>query len=285
MGDRRIRTRGPGPARGDRPPERREDDAAVGRIAAAPATALPPPRAFPVLQRQLGNRRCAQLVGRAMAGDGSVQREEGADPPAPDRAGDQGPVDVPVPLSTPPPVELAADEATGPGDYPTPNDAVVMASWAPGGPAVQRDDDAPRPSADAQVNIPFSVQATLVYRNLNIAQIRGLHLDIGHEPQVSWTLDSSGELSQQYAIGLVNWHWMPPWNRELEVGLQAFAEYTLLPRLGSAYGGQVQVEQHIVPWFSITVSGGGSYKPPLRGTPGSFEATGGVGALIHFDGF
>jgi hypothetical protein len=222
-----------------------------------------------------------------MTREGPVQRQEdiGTEAVPPHPVAEEGPVDIPVPLSTPSPVELRPSDAQGPGDYPTPSTEVVMGFWASGGPQVQRDDEKPHPSVDAQASLPFSLQGTLVYRNINIAQIRSLNLDFGHEPQVSWTLDSSGELSQQYAIGLVNWHWMPPWNRELEIGLQAFAEYTLLPRLTSAYGGQVQVEQHVVPWFSITLSASGAYKPPSGGDPGSLDPSGGVGALIHFDGF
>jgi hypothetical protein len=126
---------------------------------------------------------------------------------------------------------------------------------------------------------------TAVYRNLNLGQIKSLHLDLGHEPNFSLQLDSSGGLSTQIAMGLINWHWMPPWNRELEVGLSAAVQRTLLPQVVGSGGGQVQVEQHIVPWFSVTVNASGMWTPPRGTDPGQFAVTGGVGALVHFDGF
>ena len=117
-----------------------------------------------------------------------------------------------------------------------------------------------------------------------MAQIRSKHLDLGHEPQASLSIDSQGGLSSQFAFTLINWHYMPRWNHELEVGLSALANYTLVPKLSSLYGTQLQVEQHIVPWFSVTLNATGYWIPPQAGQPGRFGASAGLGALIHFDG-
>ncbi len=106
-----------------------------------------------------------------------------------------------------------------------------------------------------------------------------------HEPNLSLTLDSENVVSVQEALTLINAHWMPPWNRELEVGLQAAATQTILPKLSSAYGGSVQAEQHIIPSFSVTLSINGTLTPAQGGEKASFAVTGNVGVLVHFDGF
>ncbi len=76
---------------------------------------------------------------------------------------------------------------------------------------------------------------------------------------------------------------MPPWNREVELGLSGLVNHTLFPRASSALGGQIQAEQHIVPWFSITFSATGMFTPAQRGNPGKFELSPGVGAVFHFN--
>ncbi len=209
------------------------------------------------------------------------------------------PFDVRIPFSALEPIEIPAKSLheTEPGDYPLPDDSTsAMAKLVDGALFVQRDDnDKPHPSADAQNQntlglsstpppAPWSLQGTLIYRNINIRQLKNTKIDFGHEPNISLTLDSQGGFSVQEAMTLINWHWTPPWNKELEVGLQAAATQSLLPKMSSAYGGSVQAEQHIIPWFSITLNISGTWTPPQR-EKGMFSASTGLGALIHFDGF
>jgi hypothetical protein len=144
-------------------------------------------------------------------------------------------------------------------------------------------DDSPHPGVDVSVQYPWSLGVTGIYRNLNIAQIRSLHLDFGHEPSLQLSIDPSGGLAVQSAITLVNMHWMPPWNKEVEVGLSGLINTTILPRLSAQYGGQLQAEQHIVDWFSITLGATGAWTPGSVGNPGKFELTGSAGAVIHFE--
>ncbi len=207
-----------------------------------------------------------------------VQRDDDPTPdtPVPDTATPDtatialGPVDSEVALSAQDPISVPAREL---GDFPTPD---------PNAPVAQADDDSPHPSADIAVQYPFAYQGTLIYRNLNIAQIKALHLDVGHEPQASLTISPSSGLAVQEAITLVNWHWIPPWHRELEVGLSAVMQQTLMNHPSTSEGGQAQIEQHIVPWFSITVSLSGMYTPPQRSNPGHFDLGPAVGGVIHF---
>jgi hypothetical protein len=205
------------------------------------------------------------------------------------------PVDSQLDLSVPEEIPVPPDQLPSqPGDYEPPSDPnVAMAKRVQRTIVLQRDDDKPHPSADAQnqstvtlagpTQAPWSLQVTAIYRNLNIAQIKALHLDLGHEPQVSLSVDSTGGMSTQLAFTLINWHYMPSWNREIEVGLSALANYTLYPKLSSLYGTQLQVEQHIVPWFSVTLNASGYWIPPQGGESGKFGASAGLGGLIHFD--
>lgn len=181
------------------------------------------------------------------------------------------PIDAPVDLSTQDPIPVAPSNVSGPGDFPLPNDPGVVLA------------DSPQPGVDAAIQYPWAFQLTGVYRNLNLAQIESLHLDFVHEPNIQLSIDPSGGLSIQEAVTLINWHWMPPWNSEVEVGLQGLLNTTILPKLSEQYGGQLQAEQHIVPWFSITLSATGTYTPARDGQPGQFGLTGAAGALIHFD--
>jgi hypothetical protein len=171
-------------------------------------------------------------------------------------------------------IPVSQDDVEPRGDYPTQdNPDVVLVS------------DTPHPSVDVQLQYPWTLQASAIYRNLNLAQIQSMHLDFVHEPTVSLTIDPSGRLSVQSAVTLINLHWMPPWNGELELGLSGLVQTQILPKLTEEYGGQVQLEQHVVPWFSITLSATGAYAPPVQGQSGKFAVDAGVGALFHFDGF
>jgi hypothetical protein len=191
-------------------------------------------------------------------------------PPA---SASQEPIDESVYLSTPDAIAVDSDQgqerrvASADADAPT------------GFPM----DESPHPGVDLSVQYPWSLGVTGIYRNLNIAQMRSLHLDFGHEPSLQLSLDPSGGLAVQSAITLVNAHWMPPWNREVEVGLSGLINTTILPRLSAQYGGQLQAEQHIVDWFSITLGVTGAWTPGQSGQPGKFEVSGAAGAVIHFD--
>jgi hypothetical protein len=185
-----------------------------------------------------------------------------------------GPIDEPVYLSTPEAIAINSEQG---------GDSRVASADSDSSGAIPVD-NSPRPSVDVSAQYPWQLGVTGIYRNLNIAQIRSLHLDFGHEPSIQLSIDPSGKLTAQSAITLVNLHWMPPWNREVEVGLSGLVNTTILPRLSAQYGGQLQAEQHIVDWFSITLSASGGWTPGTSGQPGKFELTGAAGAVIHFDG-
>lgn len=235
------------------------------------------------LQGRAGNAAVAALLVQRDDDPASPDVISGADPAAatadPATADPAAatvptePVDRRVDLSAQEPIPVPAREL---GDFPQPD---------PNAPTVQTDgdDDNPHPSADIAVQYPWSYQGTLIYRNLNLAQIRSLHLDIGHEPQLSVSISPGSGLSVQYALTLLNWHWTPPWSRELEVGLSGIVNQTLLPQASLATGGQVQAEQHIVKWFSITLGVSGMYTPGQRGRDGHFDLGVSPGALFHFN--
>jgi hypothetical protein len=246
------------------------------------------------LQRSVGNDAVQRLLDRS----DPVQRDaDDAEAGAPGLADDT----FTIPLEAPDPIELPAD--AGPGDYPQPGDGVpddqmvAMAMPASGESVdVQRDDDTPHPSGDLQGQdtfpihlppgsqpVPWSLQLTLVYRNIDV--VPGEKWQFVHEPNVSIAVDLKGEVSVQSAITLINSQWVPPWKKRVEVGLGAFLQTQLLPNLSSAYGGQLQAEQHITPWFSVTVGATGTWTPARGGSAGALSVTGGLGALVHFDGF
>lgn len=171
----------------------------------------------------------------------------------------------------------------------------------PSAPAtVQRDDNSPHLSGDVAgqgqgtvaqtphtpAAAPVTIDVSLIYRNLDLWHSASGNWEVVHEPQIQVIGDSGLSLSVQEAITLVNLHWMPPWKRELEFGLSAFAQQTLLPAFGTSYGAQLQAEQHLAPWFSLTATITGSYAPPMGSdTTGVLSGTVGAGFLIHFDGF
>lgn len=267
------------------------------------------------LQRAYGNQAVQHLLhpntGHRVQrdvdnADASAQTPNQAQPAANQPQVLQKPLDVSMSLVPLEPIQVAPGDlpAQGPGDYPAPADPnVMMAKHIEPGQVVQRDDK-PHPSADAQSQstggivtpkgnpapVPWSLQASAIYRNLNIAQIKSLNLDIGHEPNISLTIDAAGGLSAQYAIGIINGRWMKLWNKDIEIQLQAIANYTLLEKLkatqpASSYSLQVQAEQHIVPWFSITLNVSGTWTPAQAGKPSTLGMTGGGSALFHFDAF
>jgi hypothetical protein len=137
--------------------------------------------------------------------------------------------------------------------------------------------DAPHLGVDASLTWPWSGQFTLVARNVNLhtwGDPHRLALDLFHEPNISLTLDPASGLSFQEMVALLDLHWVPPWRREIEVSLSAFLNEAV-PTGAMSGGGQLQVEQHIVDWFSITVS--------MSGTANSsgFLMSGNAGVLFH----
>jgi outer membrane protein OmpA-like peptidoglycan-associated protein len=140
----------------------------------------------------------------------------------------------------------------------------------------------PKPHAggDLAAGYPWSLQATLVLKDWNLKQYGDpskLSLDLFHEPNLSLTLDPNSGLTSQEMIALLNLHWIPPWRKEIEVPLNIFLNQHLTKNPGHASGGaQVQVEQHITDWFSLTVN--------VSGTIGEDKIFGaGGGVLFHWD--
>ena len=202
-----------------------------------------------------------------------------ADAPSPDTGGQTisiGPLDREIPLPSQDPIEVAPQV----GDFPQPD---------PNAPTAQADED-PHPSADIAVQVPFSYQATVIYRNLNLKTIESLHLDLLHEPSISLVISPSSGLAVQQAITLINWDWVPKVWPHVEVGLSAIAQQTILNARrpdgsggpGPSYGGQLQIEQHTVPWFSITLNLSGMYTPGQPNKPGHLDVGPAIGGVIHF---
>jgi hypothetical protein len=131
---------------------------------------------------------------------------------------------------------------------------------------------------DFSVSYPWQAQFTVVLRNVNLLTLgdpKKIAVDLFHEPNLSLTLDPKSGLSMQQMIALLNVHWIPPWQREIEIPISVFINEatTKQPVTGGAQG---QVEQHIVDWFSITAS--------MSGTIGGgsiFSANAGVLFHIH----
>lgn len=221
------------------------------------------------LQRSAGNAAITALLVQRAAEEGDAATPAGS---GPEESNIQlGPIDHRVelpaqePIAIPPPSEM--------GDYPLPDKDAPTAQA----------DGPPHPSADIAVQYPWTYQGTVIYRDLNLTRIRALNLDIVREPQISLSISPESGLVLSYGITLINWHWKPPWKQELELGLSGLVDHTLLPRASSALGGQIEAEQHILPWFSLTFSVSGMYTPPLRGNPGKFEVSPGGGAVFHFN--
>src|SRR5207249_4626730 len=95
-------------------------------------------------------------------------------------------------LSTPEPLAINSDQGQDRRIASADDSGVVLV------------DDSPHPSVDLTAQYPWQLGVTGVYRNLNIAQIRSLHLDFGHEPSLQLTIDPSGQLAVQSALTLVN---------------------------------------------------------------------------------
>jgi hypothetical protein len=251
------------------------------------------------LQRTVGNRQVGKLLTQRSVSRSVVQRD-GDDGTAGITWGEQ--VDGTYNLSPPLPIPVPPDAVgggQGPGDYPTPDPNKAMAKHDLGSATIQRDDPKPGMSADGTAGVqaplhtppggaapaPFTFTGTVLIRDANIVTFGFKNpiftgLDLGHEPSWTWSFDSKGVVQQQLGITLINTHWMPPWGKEIEVGLSGFFQSTVFPHNSSplAPGGQLQVEQHlIVPWFSVTLSASGVYDS----ASGQMATTGGINLLFH----
>jgi hypothetical protein len=262
------------------------------------------PRAAHVLalQRQVGNAVVVRLLENKARRRLPIQRADGNAlanvPPAA-----QALVGTTVPVTLSAPAPLPVPDSSGVGDYPTPSETgpgesppTVMAyleSYA----TVQRDDP-PHVSGDVagQTGVmptpgtaaptPVSLGLSLIYRNLNLGPSSSGRWELFHEPQIQLTCDTGLTVSVQESIALVNVHWMPPWKSEIELALSGFAQQQLLPSLSGSAGGQLGVEQHLTPWFSVTGTLSGTYTPPTGGQPsGILAVVAGTGVVFNFDGF
>ena len=213
---------------------------------------------------------------------------------------DLQPVEQNMPLPVPDPIAVSPDDVgSGMGDYEVPDQSnQAMAKH------VQRDDDKPglrgdvsggaqgpivSPPTNPQTGpppaaaAPFSVSSSVVLKNVDLLHVPSLHLDIGHEPSLTFQVDPASGLSAQAAIALLNVHWMPVWNHEVEVSLSPFIQTTLVPLALSQAGIQLQAEQHLTGTVSLTLSATGAYQPPQPGQFGGLSVTGGAGVLVHLD--
>ena len=241
--------------------------------------------------------------GAAAGGPASAAPDGGVPPAAQALIGQE----FPVPLSAPDP--LPVPDTGQMGDFPTPGEggspsspptAMALRDESLPWPPLQRDDDSPHISGDAAGQgagtaaqtpntpkaAPVQIDLSLIYRNLDVWQSPDKNWEVVHEPQIQLIGDSGLTLSVQESVTLVNSHWVPPWKKEIEVGLSGFAQQRLLPSFQASGGAQVQAEQHLTPWFSITATLTGTYAAPTGGqTTGVLSLTAGGGVLIHFDGF
>jgi hypothetical protein len=251
-----------------------------------------------------------------VSGGIAVQRDEGpADagaPAATEPEPSQIPPDIQALIGTDSPIEVSlldplAVPDPGAGDFPGPTDTggsaaqlTVMALLDDSVP-LQRDDEAPHVGVDVGVGAtgavaqtpgvatptPFQLQMTILYRGLNGWASADGNWEVLHEPSIQFVGDSAlpmAPVSIQESITLINTHWMPPWQKEIEVGLSTFAQQQIVPKWTDSVGAQLQVEQHITPIFSITGTLTGTYTGPASGeTTASMSLTAGAGLTIHLD--
>jgi hypothetical protein len=144
--------------------------------------------------------------------------------------------------------------------------------------------EAPHLAVDVQGGVAtgaarWSLQAGLVYRDYNKWKDKARKIDYLHEPNISLTFDSAGGIAAQEAISLINKHWMPAWNREIETSIQLLLNENLSPKLGVSGGLQGQGEFHITPdSLSLALSVTGTVD-----NTGTFALTGQASILLHLD--
>jgi hypothetical protein len=164
---------------------------------------------------------------------------------------------------------------------------------------LQRDDDPPHVGTDvnaggtgtvaqtpgAAAPTPFQIAMTVLYRGYDMWQTADGKWQFVHEPSFQ-LLEAPGTFSMQEAITLVNSQWMPPWNDQIEVGLSAFTQQQIVPKLSVSGGAQLQATYHFSPVFSVNATLTGTYTPPAGGgTTGTVSLTGGAGITITLDSF
>jgi len=248
------------------------------------------------LQGLAGNQSVVGVLRQIQRDDADVSYAQ------PAQQADLQPVEQNMPLPLPDPIAVSPDDVgSGMGDYelPGPSDQAMAKH-------VQRDDDDTKPGLRGDVSggaqgpivsppnnprtgpppaapAPFTVSSSVVLKNVDLLHVPSLHLDIGHEPSLTFQVDPASGLSAQAAIALLNVHWMPFWNREVEVSLSPFIQTTLVPLALSQAGIQLQAEQHLTGTLSLTLSATGAYQPPQPGQFGGLAVTGGAGLLVHVD--
>ena len=153
---------------------------------------------------------------------------------------------------------------------------------------VQRDgpdDDQPHLGVDLGVQYPWSLQTTLVYRDLNLRSFTDgfATLDLLHEPSLTLSQDSTGALNgAQIAVGVLNLH-LNLLREETELQLLAQLNAQQGSQPGVSLGPGFQIEQHIWHNISATFSYSGLWTPPAGSQPGHWDSSLAGGAVFHFD--
>jgi Domain of unknown function (DUF4157) len=208
-----------------------------------------------------------------------------------------------IPVSLSAPDALPVPDPSGVGDYPTTGETgpgstppTVMA-YANGHTSIQRDDP-PHVSGDVTGQVggtagqPLQLQfgGTLIYRNLDAWQSADGNWEFLHEPQIQvvpqfqLTGGSGTTLSIQESIALIDVHWKPLWDKDIEFSLSVFEQSQLFPTLSNSGGVQVGKEIHVTEAFGVTGSVSCAYTPPsVPGQPGGWLWSGGGGVVIHLD--
>ena len=139
--------------------------------------------------------------------------------------------------------------------------------------------DGPHLGADLQVGYPWSIQGSLVIKDFNLRSFgdpKKVSVDLFHEPSLSLSLDPKSGLTGQALVGVLDLHFYPLWKKEAELSLNAFVNAQLSQQGPATYGGQLQLEEHVTGWLSVTLS--------LSGTAGDgFVVSPGGGLLFHYD--
>src|SRR5262249_10304102 len=128
-------------------------------------------------------------------------------------------------------------------------------------------DDLSYLSLDLGAQYPWSVQTTIVYRNLNLRTWKDnfATLDLLHEPQLTLSQDSNWSLiGAQYAVGLLNLH-LRLLREETEIQLLAQLNQQFGSTPGVSIGPSLQFEQHVWKNISATFSFGGMWTPLVAG--------------------
>jgi len=189
--------------------------------------------------------KAARLVQRLSLSESS----DGADDDQPLRG-----CDISFDMPLPEPRDLTVDEILqyAPDYQPPPQEDIPPTSgpnvaMALRTPAIQRDgpDGQPHLAIDLGVSYPWSIQTTLVFRNLNLRTFTDnfATLDLLHEPQLTLSQDSLGALTgARIALGILNLH-LSMLREETEIQLLAQLNAQLGSVPGLSLGPNVELEQ------------------------------------------